>query len=81
VTISFQYIASHQDNFTWWEDLPGLAHLNVQAASMTKYMLQTLGAVLAPGEVWSLSLHGMPIFVDTSPEIFDHLSYSSALPY
>jgi len=81
VTITIQYIAGHQDDFTWLEDQPVLACLNIQVDSMGKRALQSLEAMHAPpllspfpGEAWLLCLHGMPSFGDHNPAILDHFS-------
>jgi len=36
LTLSFQYVAGHQDDFSCFDDLPLLAQLNIQANSLAK---------------------------------------------
>jgi len=37
ITITFQCVAGHQDDLTWWDDLPVWACLNVQANAMATF--------------------------------------------
>jgi len=88
IQLEFQYVAGHQDEFTCFEDLPPLAQLNVQADHMAKQALHVLGnnnnpALLSalPGVTWHLLIQDRPILSEPCPDILNHLSAQSAIPY
>jgi len=88
LSLSFQYITSHQDDLFRFEDLLLLAQLNVQADSLTKQALHILGAQQAPPVLsplpnagWTLLLNDQPVLMDPQPLLLDHLSSCSAVPY
>jgi len=58
VSLRFQYVVGHQDDLMWFEDLPLLAQLNVQADSMAK---QALHVLAAQGTPLSLTLSLTPL--------------------
>jgi len=80
VSLSFQYVAGHQDDFLCLEDLLPLVQLNVQADLMAKQALHLLGQQQAPpllyplpGVTCSLQSSQHPIPLDPHPTIIDHL--------
>jgi len=81
ISLSFQYVAGHQDELSRFEDLPLLAQLNVQADSLAKQALHLLGAQHAPPLLstlpnigWTLLIKEAPISSDPRPLLLDHLS-------
>jgi len=88
LSLSFHYVAGHQDDLARFEDLPLLAQLNVQADSLAKQALHILGNQQAsplvtplPNVGWTLFLKDLPVSSDPRPLLLDHLSYRSAIPY
>jgi len=88
LSLSFQYVAGHQDEFSRFDDLPLLAQLNVQADSLAKQALHILGSQQAspvlstlPNVGWTLLIKDVPISSDPWPILLDHLSFRSAIPY
>ncbi len=88
LSLSFQYVAGHQDELSRFEDLPLLAQLNVQADSLAKQALHILGSQHAspvlstlPNVGWMLLIKDVPISADPRPALLDHLSFRAAIPY
>jgi len=88
LSLSFHYIAGHQDDLARFEDLPLLAQLNVQADSLAKQALHILGTQQTPPILtplpstgWTLSIKDLLVSSDPQPLLLDHLSYRSAIPY
>jgi len=88
LSLSFHYVASHQDDLIQFEDLPLLAQLNVQADSLEKQALHILGTQQAlpiltplPNAGWTLSIKDLLVSSDPWPLLLNHLSYWLAIPY
>jgi len=56
--LSFQYMAEHQDDFLWFDDLPLLAQLNVQADLMAKHFTSWVNKQHLPYYNHFLVYHG-----------------------
>jgi len=89
ISLSFHYVAGHQDEFSRPEELPPLARLNITADSLARQELHRLGQSQAPpmpfftivGEAWYLALAQGRISSNPSGPLLEHLSARQALPY
>jgi len=89
ISLSFQYVAGHQDELLHTDDLPPRARLNITADCLARHKLHRLGQNQAPpmpfftitGEAWYLALPHGRISSDPSRPLLEYLSGQQALPY